>query len=123
MYSEIERTRKLGSGVDDFRLDDVVKDGVDACRWDEGGSANSILSREVFGADGLLEYTGLASTLKDVLGGTEQRSFSRTCSSEVLYIESKGDLPWKSPAKEENPVTYLLILGQKARAHWMLMFP
>jgi hypothetical protein len=32
--SEIEGAGELGSRVDDLRLDDVVKDGVDACRWD-----------------------------------------------------------------------------------------
>ena len=71
MYSEIERTRKLGSGVDDFRLDDVVKDGVNTGCWDQSGPASDVLSGEVLGSDTLLKHTWFASALQDVLSGAK----------------------------------------------------
>ena len=71
MNSEIQGPRELGSRIDDLRLDDVVKDGVNASCWDQSGPASDVLSGEVLGTDTLLEYTWFASALQDILSGTK----------------------------------------------------
>jgi hypothetical protein len=71
LYSEIECAGEFGSWIDDLGLNDVVKDCVNARCGDQSRSASVILSREVFRADALLEYTRFATTLQNVLSGAE----------------------------------------------------
>lgn len=123
LNTQIQSSGQFTSGIDDFWLNDVVKDGVDTRRWDQRVSSSAVLSLEVVGSNTLLNDTRLASTLKKVLSGTEEGTFGGASSSASCLKNVNGNVPWKSPAKEEKPVTYRRILGQKASAHWMLMFP
>lgn len=55
LHSKINCSWELTGGVDDFRLDDIVKDRINAGRRNEGSSSSTVvLSSKVIGSNALL---------------------------------------------------------------------